>query len=92
LGLYIARRNPPFCDGPSYFYSLLNQVSKVLNFGDVALFRPNLIGNLQKLSGSIESGAGIAHNQRVAKRFLIRFADSLQSWVLNRRTTRSERG
>jgi hypothetical protein len=89
--LYFACRNPPLCNGAGYFDPLLNDICEVLDFGAVVLFSPDFIGSLQSLSGSTESGSGITRNQRIAKRFLIGFAGTLQSRVLNRRTTDDKR-
>ena len=42
-------RYPPLCDGPCYFDALLDDVSQVLDFDDITLFRPQTIGGFGPL-------------------------------------------
>jgi hypothetical protein len=43
-------RYPALCDGPCYFDALLGDVSQVLDFDDITLFRPQTIGGFERSS------------------------------------------
>jgi hypothetical protein len=88
--LNLVGRRPSLRDDTRYFDSLLDDIRQMLDFGHIAFFRPDPIGNLQRLCGFVESGAGIARNEWVTTGFLIRLASCFQSGVLDCRTTGGE--
>ena len=55
-------RYPPLCDGPCYFDALLDDVSQVLDFDDITLFRPQTIGGFERSSRSIQGRSSVTNN------------------------------
>jgi hypothetical protein len=63
LGLLnIVCRKPPLRDGPRYFDALLSNVSQVLDFDNITLFRPQTIGGFERSSRSIQGCSSVTNN------------------------------
>jgi hypothetical protein len=54
--------NPSLCDGARYFDALLGDVSQVLDFDDITLFRPQPIGGFERSCRSIQGCSSVTNN------------------------------